>query len=458
MSRLMANLKMYYQRRILWIVYAVMALIAAPGVFVEHGENVFLVLPGFMLFAGILAGSMQLEIMNKLFAWPLPGHARINAKVLFIIGGGVSLLWAVALLFLPADTWGDRCMTSACAFFFALASYWFGVFMIFKSSNASFVFSLIPLAWFAFNFLEVHQMILKILSDYWAPAMGLVILENIFAWRILTRKGFSRKFCAKNMLSAFDAWNPEKVRRFGQKKMVRQAACEVSEDPRIDNFFLKRIAGRPVMDRVKYVWGAFYSHFGVICLRKKDWTRFFVVMAPILCVLGYMQPSADFLFLMPGLMVANMHFGVRSGLPIPAGRKERFWAVLPLALAITLSATAVVSLLAALTLPLMAILPSVTIKGHHFVYQAMDLRLFMMPLFMIPIGLAIKLVFFRHARVMYAGVLLFFVLMTQMLFNQDLVILKDLYVISIHSGLLILGSWFVFAAVLRHICQSRSLA
>lgn len=459
MNILNANLKHLYQRKGCWIINIALALSAIPGikaVYKGNEEAFLIILPAWMYFAAIFTTPMQIEILTKPFSWSLPGHDRIPARFLFTAGMSMSLFWAVIFLMYHAS-FLERILISLSVFSLATIIFWIGVWIVFRFPNWIGAMAFFPLALLAGNFLDVHKFFQTLLTDYWYCTVLLAPIANYLAWRGLTRPGLARKYCCKLWLGTFDAWNKEKMLQFNQARQAQKKQPTYSEDPLVDNFFLKRISHLPSMNTSNYIWGSLYSFYGFMLSRRKDWIKSLISFVPVICFLGYMD-AGNFFFLMPGLMVANINLQTRSSLLISGGRKERFYSTLTLAVTIAMSITAMVTLIAAATFPLKVIMPDLTIKGVSVIFQTMDPGLFIVPLVMIPITFTFSLIFYKYPRLMMACVMLIFVISMQAsLFAKIFKIVpENLDPVPI-AILLLISSWAIFTAVLNNICKKRCL-
>jgi hypothetical protein len=463
MTILQANLKHLYQRKGCWLISLALALFALPAIeaLCAGRQSAFLMFPVWMYVAAIFTAPLQIEVMTKPFSWCLPGHARIPARFLFCAGICGSLFWsAIFLIFLmyPAATLAGRLLISVSVFFTATIIYWLGVWIVFRFSNWANAIALFPLALLAGHYLGLERLLEIIVVDQWYSMVLLGAVVNFLAWRGLSVPGLARKYCGRLWLGAFDAWNKEKMSQFTQARLARKKKELPSVVPHVEKFFLDRISRRPGMNTSQVIWGGLYRSFGlIIASRKKDWLRFIVVILPIICFLGYMSPAANMLFIMPGLMVIHISLGVRSSLLISGGRKERFWSAMILALVTAMSITALITLIAALTLPLQAIMPELTIKGQSVIFKAMELRLFIVPLLMIPVTFSFALIFHKHPRLMFACVIMLFLLLVRLsVFLRVRPILPE-QPGPIHLLIALLCCWAIFTAVLHDICKRRCL-
>jgi len=182
------------------------------------------------------------------------------------------------------------------------------------------------------------------------------------------------------------------------------------------------------------------------------------LLAALLVVgwLGYMDPQAPtMLFILPGLMVAHVRLPVYSTMLVSGGRRERFLTAATLVAVIAILITAIVTVVATLSVSLAPIMPDITLRGTTFKFHVAHLQVFFFPLLMVPIVFTIQLMFFKKPFFMMVTVVLLFVLLfTGASAIEALSTIMD--PIFLVVGLLVL-SWVVFVVVLRYICTRRCL-
>ena len=113
--------------------------------------------------------------------------------------------------------------------------------------------------------------------------------------------------------------------------------------------------------------------------------------------------------------------------------------------------TALVTIVAALSLLLAAVMPDITLRGSTFTFHAMNIELFFVPLFMIPIAFTIQLIFYRKPIFMMLLIMLLFMLLFW--HEQFGAVINPMYIVSP-----VVLSWVLFLLVLRYVCMRRCLA
>jgi hypothetical protein len=133
---------------------------------------------------------------------------------------------------------------------------------------------------------------------------------------------------------------------------------------------------------------------------------------------------------------------------------ERFITTITLVATIAVLVTVLVTTVAALSLPLAAIMPDFALRGTTFTFRAFNMGLFFIPLLMIPIGFALRLVFFRKPIFMMLSIMLLFGLYWGGILGSEGIgrMMNPLYIVA-----LLVLSWVIFVALLHHICMRRCL-
>jgi hypothetical protein len=168
-----------------------------------------------------------------------------------------------------------------------------------------------------------------------------------------------------------------------------------------------------------------------------------------------MGPGKNILFIMPGLMFAQMRLPVYSSMLISGGRNERYRGAMTLVITTAVLVTVLATIVAALSLPLAAIMPDITLRGSTFTFRAMNIELFFVPLLMIPIVFTIQLIYYRKPVVMMVLIMLLFMLLfgTASFWREQLSgVINPIYIV-----ILVVLSWFLFTLVLRYVCMRRCL-
>ena len=155
---------------------------------------------------------------------------------------------------------------------------------------------------------------------------------------------------------------------------------------------------------------------------------------------------------MPGVMVFQMSLWVYSSLSVSGGRRQRFWSGLTLAVTTGMLITVVVTFLAVATHLLERIMPQLTIRGHEFTFNALNIYLSLLPFFMIPVTLTIGLISHKKPMLKIALVIgLFQILLAMSIIGEVTIMNWRMQIGPVHLIIMLLCSWTIFVGVLRHI-------
>jgi hypothetical protein len=464
MSILTANLKHLYQRRGLWLVYGFLGLIVFVCIAgaLDHtaaGKGQFI---GFVLLAfiiGFLTAVLPLEVVTKPFSYCLPGHRKTVRKFILWVGVVINFLGSLLFLMYPGLYSWHLILVVCSAFFANLIFYWLGVGCAFSLKNSVFWIAFLPFAIFlAGSFFDLHIVLESAVVQYPIAVVCVGILSSILAWFRLGDTGLARRYCAAPWLGLFDAWNRDRLQRYRQARAaIKWDKLKKHPNPRVERFFLTRIQSGDYFKSGRYVWGGLYTTFAVAMSRWTSTLSGLFVALLFVSLFCYMDPMAVTfaLFFMPAFMVAHIRLPVYSSMLVVGGRNERFFTVLTLVATSAVLITAVATAIAALTMPLPAIMPDITLRGTTFTFHAAYLQPFFIPLLMIPIVFTIQLFFLKKPFFVMVTVMLLFVL-----FFTGVSGLKALSTmlnpIFLVAGLLVL-SWVIFVTVLYYICMRRCL-
>ena len=457
MSILRVNLKHLYQKRSLWFVGLFFGG-CAFGVIMIIGHGEFSAPVLWMFFLSALVATVPIDVLTKPFSYCLPKHRNVPRRFLFFIGLMLSLLWSLAFLFYPGLSIVGIILACLSAFSMFTMSYWLGAWVVFKFRNWSVVFAILPLMILGNTWLNMSTLIEQAIVE--SPLLMIFSggLVNYLAWGYWGRSNLARQYCGRLWMGAFDAWNPEKMSKYKLAKLAekdKKKPNSVRISSGVERFFIWRISGATTDSLRPYIWGSFYKTFGMMISQQRQyWMRSLIIILPILCFLCYLPGKFGkiMVFFMPGIMVVNMSLWVHSSLSVSGGRLQRFWSALSLGVATGILVTVAVMLFAMATHLLERIMPQLTIRGHEFTFGALTIYLSIVPLLMIPVSLAIGLIFQKHPILK----IVFIIILFQIAFVSN--VLRDpgsvnwpVQIGPMHVVIMLLCSWGVFIGVLRYI-------
>ncbi len=462
MSILTVNLKHLYQRRGIWVVYAFLGLFAFVGVVarVEHpgaGEGQYIGLVVLAFLIGLLAAALPIEVVTKPFSYCLPGHRKVARRFIFWVGAIVNFLASLLFLRYPGLHSWQLVLVVCSAFFGGLICYWLGVGLAFGIRNSPAVVGFLPLVIFGGVFLGLHVMIEYAIVENPFAVILAGVLSSVVVWFWLGDAHLARRYCAAPWVCFFDAWNRDKLQKYRWiRAAIKWDKLRKHRSPWVETFFLGRMNRCDYFSTGRYIWGALYTAFPIGLSQWKSSLSGLFVASLMVCFLGYMGPwSINMIFFMPGLMIAQMRLPVYSSMLISGGRSERYRGAMTLVITSALLITTMVTIIAASSMPLAAIMPDVTLRGGTFTFHAMIIELFFVPLLMIPIVFTIQLISYRRPIFIVLSIMLVFML---------LFVIASLWHKQLRAGInptsiasLVVLSWVLFSLVLRYICMRRCL-
>ena len=459
MSILTVNLKHLYQRRGFWLVYVILGLFAFAGIAVlfkgpEAGQGRF---TGFVVLApvvGLLLAVLPIEVLSKPFSYCLPGHRKVPRRFVFCVGIVFNLFGSLLFFVYPYLNAGQLVLVVCSAFFAGLISYLLVAGLAFGVRNSVAFIGLLPLIIVAGQFFDLHTVIEGVIVGNPLVVILVGVLSSVLAWLWLGDARLARRYCGVPGIGSLDAWNRDKMQKYRQVRLAKKWD-KLKKHPSswVETFFLGRMNRYDYVSTGRYIWGGLYTAFGIALSQLSQWKEAFsgVFLALVLvCFLGYMGPGRNILFIMPGFIIAQMRLPVYSSMLISGGRNERYRGAMTLVITTAVLITVLVTIVAALSLPLAAIMPDITLRGRTFAFYAMNIELFFIPLLMIPIVFTIQLIFYRKPIFMMLLIMLLFMLLFW--HEQFGAVINPMYIVSP-----VVLSWVLFLLVLRYVCTRRSL-
>lgn len=459
MSILTINLKHLYQRRGLWLVYVFLGFLVFFSIAVSFkelavGQGRFIGLVVLAFVIGLIVALLPIEVLNKPFSYCLPGHRKIPKRFIFWVGVVVNFFGSLLFIMYPDLYSGQLVLVVCSAFSAGLIFYWLGVGFAFGVRNSVAFIGLWPFIMLVGGFFGLHVIIeLAIVGNPFGVIL-VGILSSVLVWFWLGDEGWARRYCAVPWIGFFDVWNRDGS--FKIRAAVKWDKLKQHPNPWVETFFLGRMNRHDYVNAGRYIWGGLYTTFGVALSQwKAAFSGAFLALV-IVCFLGYMNSwIINILFIMSGMMFAQMRLPVYSSMLISGGRNERYRCAVVLVVAATLLITVLVTIIAVSSVPLATVLPDITLRGRTFIFQPMNIKLFFVPLFMIPIVFTVQLFFYRKPMFMMLLIMIvfFMLFMTSMFLHEHLSFgINPMFIIG---GLVL--SWGTFLLVSRYVCMRRSL-
>jgi hypothetical protein len=396
MNILTANLKFFYQRPALWLVYGFMVLISLPliGSALDHKfiQTTFFPHVYFVsIYSGWICASLWKEALGKPFSFSLPKSRHVPGKVILIAGTVINLL--VSLLYSSGrhpETFFLALQIFLPIFFTGMSLFLIAALTTFqanKSVRNFFVFFIFSLFLFSSVSREIESILISHPLIVTLFGMGLVF----FTWFRMGQRELRRKLCLTPSLGLFDAWNQNKTKRV-REQMAAQKLRPSDERWRdwLENFFLGRMKQYDVMSVGRNVWGYLYLCWGYPGIRLG---RLILIVALLIGFYSYcLQKSMQgIIFAFPAAM-AGMGFPLplKHSMLLPVGRKEHFGTAMILMPVYTILVIAALAVVGAFWQGLYILVPHVTISGRTYTCNPFEWTFLYTPLFFLPICLIFR--------------------------------------------------------------------
>ncbi len=457
MSTLVVNLKHLYQRRGLWLVYPVLAIVifgvlarplAGPG---EAGEGKYVGPVVVAFLVGFLATLLQIEVLSKPFSYCLPGHRRVLRKYVFLVAAPVSIVCSMLFLAYPGLNSWPLLLVLCSAFSANLTFCLAGAVLAESIRGAAFVVALLPPAvLIAEGFLDLHVLLERIIIGDVFAVILVGILSSVATWLWLGRAGLARGHCAEPWMGFMDIFNKEKLIRYTYAR-ARTVQKRFRKHPRpwVENWFLARMDKYDYTGPGRYFWGALYSTSAMAVSR---WQNLPLLALVLTIMFGYIgQAIVLALIMLPAMAAMGRQPPVYSTMLISGGRRRRFTTTLGLAVtdaALLCIGTLVIS---GLSILLARFMPTFTVEGKTFSFQPIDPRVAIVPLLLLPFASMMQSVCHGAPFLLFVSLLLpLYVAMFLAFAWREYVevLVNPLSVVS-----LLIVSWGVFLLALRHICS-----
>lgn len=356
MRVLLANLKLCYQCRVLWLLYPLVAsFLVFFGGFdlrirsvmggIGFAKGTYFTRMGLVCAIGLAVGtivaSVQMEVLSRPFSFCLPNHRAVLRRFVFLAGLMVTV--AVSLLW-PAK----NVSASLSPVYFSgviTTAYFVGVSigLTFRGAVMGFVLLLIlflPMGGSILDWKVSTELAVATASAATTAMLGAVSAGAVWWW--LGRTDLFRRHCGRLWLGLLGLWNPTAKEDY----RLAHLSARVGRTPRptADGFLLSRTRDCEDRSTAKYVWGAFYTWLlpggGGRC--STAWNGFFGLVS---AVLAWYMPFVGPFFIANAAVLAWIPGSIPlcSPLLVAGGRRERFFAtmapVVVVGIIVTLSIT-----------------------------------------------------------------------------------------------------------------------
>jgi len=458
MSILTANMKHLYQCLGAWFGYLIILCGVPIALFFTKFDDRYL---GYLLISfwtGVFAGNMQKDVLTKPFSFCLPGHRRIPKLFIFWIGGVVNLILGCVFLLYPGLSFPYVLMAILAGGFVGMILYFHGVcipLLKLKTLLGMYLYIGLIVATIFFKWDKVVQ---NIIISWPIPTILAGGLVCVWFWRLLGRDSLARRHCGRLVCGEFDtSLKAQKYRQAQADRKLTAAKAKFFE--RLHELFLRRMNRYEFLGKGRYIWGNFYMVFGrgFGTWQMKDVLASCALISFLVLFFGFAGKGegVNLLFVILALVVLSLDLLPYGSMLFPAGRAEKYYSTLVLAIIITFLAGVLTLALTGISVLLETLLPEFGSKAEVLSYHGMDIGLFYIFLLVIPIALSCAVAFPRNMIVKIIIVVVFMQgwIISAGVLKQPLIdVIGPVGVVG-----LVALCWIGFFVVLHYVCMRRSL-
>jgi hypothetical protein len=464
MGILTVNLKHLYQRRGAWFAYLIILCMApmalSPIWLTKLGlkDDRYL---GFLLvsfWTGVFAGNVQKDVLMKPFSFCLPGHRRIPKLFIFLIGGVVNLTLGCVFLHHTGLGFPYVLMIVLAGGFVGMILYFYGACCTLFELRMLLGGILPWLALGAIIFFRLDIVVQNMIISWPIPTILVSGLACVWFWRLLGRDFLARRHCGKLVFECFStSLKAQKYLQAQADRNLTMAKAKFFE--RLHWFFLRRMNRYEFLGKGRYVWGNFYMVFGrgFGTWQMKHVLASCALISFLVLFFGFVGKGegVNLLFVILALGVLSLDLLPYRSMLFPAGRAEKYFSTLLLAVIITFLAGVLTLALTGISVLLETLLPEFGSKADLLSYHGMDIGLFYIFLLVIPIALSCAVAFPRNLIVKILFVIVFmqgWIISAGMLKQPLIDVIGPVGVVG-----LVALCWIGFLVVLHYVCMRRSL-
>jgi hypothetical protein len=457
MSILTANMKHLYQCLGTWFGYLIILCGAPIVLFFTKFDDRYL---GYLLisfWAGVLAGNMQKDVLTKPFSFCLPGHRRIPKLFIFWIGGVVNLILGCVFLLYPGLNFPYVLMAILAGGFVGMILYFYGVCIpllgLKKLSWGIYLLLILGVIFFKWD-----KVVQNMIISWPIPTILVSGLVCVWFWSLFGRDSLARRHCGRLAIGEFDmSLKAQKYRQAQADRNLTAAKAKFFE--RLHEFFLRRMNRYEFLGKGRYVWGNLYMAFGrgFGTWQMKDVLASCALISFLVLFFGFVGKGdvVNLLFVILALGVLSLDLLPYRSMLFPAGRAEKYFSTLVLAVIITFSSAVLTLALTGISVLLETLLPEFGSKADLLSYHGMDIGQFYIFLLVIPIALSCAVAFPRNLIVKIIFVVVFMQgwIISAGVLKQPLIdVIGPVGVVG-----LVALCWIGFLVVLHYVCMRRSL-
>ncbi|MCF7956901.1 MAG: hypothetical protein K9M57_00495 [Phycisphaerae bacterium] len=469
MTPLTANLKIFYQRKMIWFWYLIL-LAYVPQVLFDDTPSKSMNIMIISLLAGIMVASLLCDLMKRPLTFCLPGHRKLPAKLLLAIGLILNALLALIFIRTPDLSHGMLMLVVVTAASLGLTCYFFSSLGIYYTGQTPTWAGWIWPVLFLFIFFGGYKYCYIAMLAFPIPVLFVSLIANVFCLRLIGQPNHHRRLCNSDFTGIFDnALSPS-----GQRKAIAKALEKKTSHGQIPNWLEKLTISqlKNTADfRWKAAWGESYINFDKAYAIGR-WQTIFII--PLLLLFyGYtlgdvqvgperLRTVTDIVYILPILFVLFCQMPTHPSLLTPAGRKEKFRSSLINAIVLTLLLTLVMTIMVGAFNLIAPYMPNVSSPLNMIAGDATTdkVRTFTPPLLshifilpaLVPMGF-IPAILFGHKKSIFIMVAPVIFAMTVVFFFMWQFIEGNMIV----PVLIAITLWLLFIAILQRHCKKGNL-
>ena len=468
MKPISANMKIFYQRKMLYFWYLLM-LSQLLAYFAIHDSS-FNFMP-FMLsmLGGIFVGGMQKEIVACPFTFCLPGQRKVPIKVVAIIGAVVNLLASFMIIFPMRSSLDTRFipLVFAAILLLTVSIYLLSaVFMFYQDITGGFSLKGLVFTATIFSIMLFGKHLSSIMTTYPLAIIAVSLLVSYFMISMLASESKIRSLCGTFVVSGLGGWaDRDKMAQF----MVAKNADKRRKNDKVS--FAERIFDSlqqlKINNAAKTTIGYVYTLIDSISVR--GWQMLigpFILLVIYGFIYGYHSLSSTgfnvfmIYYLIPIVGAMMWQLPMHPSIHVPASRNDKFVASFISGITFTVLTTAFLVLVAAFSRLISPYVPEPTFlniseKMGDFHFATPNLSDCWLTLAFMPFALAMTTLFGKKPIVF---IVIFQSIIMSVIFIK--IFAKGFFeqVTIPHLHLLLIAlMWSIFALVMYRKCDRRNL-
>ncbi len=469
MTPLTVNLKIFYQRKMIWLWYIII-LSQIPKMLMDSTPSRSMMIMAISLLAGIMVASLACDLMKRPLTFCLPGHRKLPVKLLLTFGLILNALLALIFIRTPGLSTGMLILVVITAGSVGLTCYFFSSLGIYYAGQIPKWAGWIWPVLFIFIFFGGYKYCYTAILEFPLPVLLASLIVNYFCLRLIDQPDHHRRLCNSDFTGIFD----NALSASGQRKAITKVPEKKDAHGQIPNWLekftltqLKKTADF----RRKSTWGELYVNFDKAFAIGR-WKSIFIIpffILPYSYILDNVQVGTeslrsptDIIYILPILFALFCQLPTHPSLVIPAGRKEKFRSSLTNAVVVTLYLTLVILIVVGVFNLIAPYMPNIShplniiagdaTAGNSITFTPPVLsHIFILPA-LIPMGFI--------PAILFGGKKSIFILIGPLVFATTIIFFFIWQFIEgnmIVPALIAIALWLLFIAILHHHCKKGNL-